>query len=129
MVALARGEGRPPMSAGDIAAAQRIPVKFLERILSELKRAGYIKSARGAQGGYLLARPAVGISLAEIVRTLDGALAPTGCVSKFFYDSTPIEREPGLVDVFRSIRDFIAEQMERTTLADVSGRKTRPRSK
>jgi DNA-binding IscR family transcriptional regulator len=54
------------------------------------------------------------------VRLFDGALAPTESVSKYFYESTPIEKEKKLMAVFKEVRDYIAEKMERTTLADVA---------
>jgi DNA-binding IscR family transcriptional regulator len=71
-------------------------------------------------GGYHLAKPANKISLAEIIRLLEGALAPTQSVSVCFYESTPIEKEKNLVRVFKKLRDYIAKNLEQTTLADVS---------
>ncbi|HOT52326.1 MAG TPA: Rrf2 family transcriptional regulator, partial [Candidatus Hydrogenedentes bacterium] len=77
------------------------------------------QSTKGQHGGYRLAKPANAISIAEIVRLFDGALAPTESVSKYFYESTPIEREDGLIRVFTEIRDRVAEILEGTTIADV----------
>ena len=62
---------------------------------------------------------AASISLAEIIRLFDGALAPTESVSKYFYEPTPIEKEKGLVKVFRKIRDYVSDTLEGTTLADL----------
>ena len=93
--------------------------KFLEQILLALKRAKYLRSQKGQHGGYCLARPAESITLAEVIRVLDGALAPTESVSKYFYESTPIESERRLVRVFKEIRDTVAEKLEKTMLADV----------
>lgn len=107
------------VSAETIAEAQSIPAKFLEQILLALKRAQYLESTKGQHGGYRLAKPASAITLAEILRALDGPLAPTQAVSKFFYRSTPIEKEERLLDVFRRVRDCILEIMEKTTLADL----------
>ena len=84
-----------------------------------LKRAGYLKSARGAEGGYRLARPPGQISLAEIIRTMDGALAPVDSASKHFYDRTPVEQHRKLLGVFREIRDYVSRKLEKTTLADL----------
>lgn len=84
-----------------------------------LKRAGYVKSRRGADGGYMLAKEPAQISLAEIVRLMDGALAPVNSVSKYFYECTPLEKNEALIKVFREIRDYIADKMENTTFADL----------
>ena len=103
----------------EIATAQGIPPKFLEQILLILKRAKFLRSLRGQAGGYSLAKPAEQIHLAEIIRLFDGALAPTESVSSYFYESTPIEKEQSLMDLFRDIRDYISSKLEGTTLADV----------
>ena len=119
LIYLARhcGEGFVPVRT--IATAQSIPLKFLEQILLILKRSRYLRSSKGKGGGFQLARTPEAISLAEIIRLLDGALAPTESVSKYFYESTPIEKEDKLLAVFREVRDYVAGKMERTTLADV----------
>lgn len=120
LVYLARNDREGFTSVETIALAQSIPPKFLEQILLALKRAKYLRSSKGQRGGYRLARPADKISLAEIIRLFDGALAPTESVSLNFYESTPIEKEQSLVSVFKNIRDYVAEKLEATTLADVS---------
>lgn len=103
-----------------IAAAQLIPHKYLEQIMLALKRARYVRSSKGQHGGYKLAKPAEDITLAEIVRLFDGALAPTDSVSEHFYESTPVEKEKKLVALFKEVRDYAAQKLESTTLADVS---------
>ena len=120
MVQLARSEPDVYLRASEISGARRIPHKYLEQILLALKQARLLRSRKGPQGGYRLARPAQTISLAEIVRRLDGALAPTESVSRYFYEPTPIEGERRLLDVFREIRDHVAAKLEGTSLADVS---------
>ena len=120
LVYLSRHGSEGYVSVETIALAQGIPPKFLEQILLALKRAKYLRSSKGQRGGYRLAKPAERITLAEIIRALDGALAPTQSVSVYFYDSTPIEKEKNLVRVFKRIRNSIAEKLENTTLADVS---------
>ena len=119
LVHLARhGEsGFIPVQA--IATAQGIPPKFLEQILLTLKRAKYLRSLRGNRGGYSLARRPDRISLAEVIRLFDGALAPTESVSKYFYEPTPIESEKNLLRVFREIRDTVSARLEKTTIAYV----------
>ncbi len=84
-----------------------------------LKCVKYLRSWRGQHGGYRLDRPEGNITLAEIIRLLDGALAPIESVSRYFYASTPIEKEDRLVTVFRGIRDYVSQKLESTTLADV----------
>ncbi|MBD3391415.1 MAG: Rrf2 family transcriptional regulator [Chitinivibrionales bacterium] len=106
-----------------IAERKNIPKKFLEQILLVLKRAGYVKSRKGAEGGYRLNKPPRQISVAEIVRLMDGALAPVESVSKYFYEPTPIEQCKPLVSIFRNIRDYIARKLETTTFADLAGSK------
>ena len=84
-----------------------------------LKRARYVRSSKGQHGGYRLAKSPGEITLAEIVRLFDGALAPTESVSEHFYESTPVEKEKKLVALFKEVRDYAATKLEKTTLADV----------
>lgn len=116
---LARDRSGKFVSVEAIAAAQRIPRKYLEHLLLVLKRSGFVRSAKGHGGGYRLAKPAGTISLAEIIRLMDGALAGTPSVSRYFYERTPIMRERRLVRVFKEIRDIVAAKLERTMLGDV----------
>ena len=103
----------------EICSAHSIPRKYLELLLSVLRQNRYIRTRRGSHGGYQLARPARAITVAEILRLMDGALAPTESVSTYFYAETPLSREPGLLRVLREIRDFIAQRLENLTLADL----------
>jgi Rrf2 family cysteine metabolism transcriptional repressor len=103
----------------EVAERQGIPRGFLVQILLRLKNAGYVRSARGAAGGYQLAKPPEEITVAEVVRLMDGALAPVGSVSRFFYDHTPIEKSPKLVALFTEIRNHVARKLETTTLRDL----------
>jgi len=120
LVYLARHQSEGYISVETIALAQAIPAKFLEQILLALKRAKYLRSSKGQHGGYHLAKPANKLTLAEVIRLFDGALAPTESVSQYFYESTPIEKEKSLVRVFKEIRDYVSDKLESTTLADVS---------
>jgi Rrf2 family transcriptional regulator, cysteine metabolism repressor len=120
LVHLARCEKDVFVRVQDIAEAQRIPQRFLEQILLVLNRAGYVKSLKGQKGGYRLAKAPREITLAEVIRLFDGALAPTESVSQYFYETTPVEREKKLLGVFRQIRDLVANKLEKTTLADVA---------
>ncbi len=120
LVYLSRRTAKGFVSVETIAKAQNIPPKYLEQILLTLKRAKYLRSVKGQHGGYCLALPARKISMAAIIRLFDGALAPTESVSEYFYAATPIEKERNLVRLFRNIRDYVSDKLERTTLADVS---------
>lgn len=119
LVHLARCEATAFVRVQDIAEAQGIPQRFLEQLLLVLKRARFVRSLKGPHGGYQLAKKPRQITLAEVVRLFDGALAPTESVSRYFYEATPIEKEKGLLSVFREIRDLVARKLEKTTLADV----------
>ena len=119
LIHLARAKGEGYVAVAAIAEAQGLPPQFLEQLLMALKRARLVTSQKGPHGGYRLARPAEKISLAEVIRLLDGALAPTESVSTYFYEPTPVEREKRLLRVFKEIRDFVSARLEKTTLADV----------
>ena len=119
LVYLARQQKEDYFSVANISSVQHIPEKFLEQILLTLKRAKYLRSLKGNKGGYALAKPAKEITLAEIIRLFDGALAPTESVSTYFYEPTPIEKEKNLISIFKDIRDYIATKLEKTTLADI----------
>jgi Rrf2 family protein len=108
----------------EIAERQHIPAKFLEQILLTLKNAGLLHSRMGVGGGYYLAKPASEISLGQIVRVLDGPLAPIGCVSQMAYEpcGCPDERTCGLRLVMLEVRNAIADILDGTSLADVSQR-------
>src|SRR4051812_33123002 len=90
--------GRSLVQASELAANEQLPVKFLEQILQALKEAGFVKSARGKFGGYRLSKPASQIVIGQVVRVIDGPLAPIGCVSHTAYAkcSCPDEEHCGL---------------------------------
>lgn len=119
LIYLARNDSIAYVPVDTIAQHQGIPSKFLEQIVLTLKRAGYLKSVKGQNGGYRLAKPASQITLAEIIRLIDGALAPTESVSVNYYEPTPIEKEERLVLVFKDIRDYISNKLETTTIEDM----------
>lgn len=119
LVYLARNPSDEYISIDTIAKAQGIPPKFLEQLMLALKRAHFLRSTKGQRGGYALAKAPNQISLAEVIRLFDGALAPTESVSENFYESTPIEKEKSLTAVFKDIRDYVSNKLETTTIADV----------
>ena len=113
---LAAHHGPDLVKIQDIAKRQGVSRKYLERILLTLRKGGYLRSQRGKRGGYGLARPARRISLAEIVRLMDGPIASVRSASKYFYAHTPIERNKALTRFFREVRDMVARKMEAATL-------------
>lgn len=102
-----------------IAQGMAIPRKYLEQILVLLNRAGYLRSVRGAGGGYKLAKEPGEITVAEVIRLIDGPLAPVESASRYFYEPTPVERSAKLIALFREIRDWVSERLEHTTFADL----------
>ncbi len=108
----------------DIAARQQIPVKFLEQILLTRKNAGLLRSRAGVGGGYYLAKAPADITLGQVVRTLDGPLAPIPCVSQMAYERCVCDDEStcGLRLAMLDVRNAIADILDKTTLADVSTR-------
>jgi Rrf2 family protein len=113
--------GRKLVRASELAASEQLPVKFLEQILQVMKEAGYIQSERGKYGGYRLAKPTREIKIGEIVRLIDGPLAPIGCVSQTAYEkcTCPDEAHCGLRMLMLDVRNAIAGILDRYTLADV----------
>ncbi len=108
-----------PLHIRDISKAQSIPQRFLEQILLQLKRAGYLRSRKGPAGGYTLAKPPSEITVAEVIRVMDGPLAPIDCVSITAYEVCPHERSCGLKGLWKEVRDAIAEILERTNFSDL----------
>lgn len=110
-----------------ISEEQRIPKKYLEQILNDLRNLGAVESRRGMHGGYRLARPPEHISLASIVRHVEGAMAPVSCVSERFYErcTCPDEARCPIRDVMKEAREAVVRIMERLTLADLRDRARR----
>jgi Rrf2 family protein len=116
--------GKSVVRIQTISDQQIIPKRFLEQILNDLKAAGIVESKRGASGGYKLARPPEQISLASIVRHIEGALAPVSCVSERFYEkcTCPDESRCAIRSVMKEVRDAIVKVAERITIADICER-------
>jgi Rrf2 family protein len=104
----------------DLARRNNIPVKFLEQIFLALRNSGVVHSQVGAHGGYTLARPATQITLGEVIRVLDGTIAPVSCTSQIAYEkcSCPDERTCSLRVSMNQVRDAIVAVVDNTTLAD-----------
>jgi len=112
---------RSHMPIKEIAERENIPIKFLEQILLTMKNAGLVSSRMGVNGGYYLAKPAEQITLGQIIRLLDGPLAPIRCVSQMAYEpcSCPDESTCGLRSVMFDVRNSISDILDHKTLADV----------
>jgi Rrf2 family protein len=112
---------RKLVQVSELAENEQLPVKFLEQILQALKEAGIVESQRGKFGGYRLGRPAKKIFIGEVVRLIDGPLAPIGCVSQTAYEpcTCPDEDHCGLRMLMLDVRNAIADILDRYTLADV----------
>jgi len=125
MVELSACYGQGPVPIKIISLRQAIPQQFLEQILLLLRRAGYVKSKKGPNGGYYLARPPAEITVAEVIRVMDGPLAPINCVSVIEHEPCPLEEQCGLRLLWKEVRDMVAAHLEKTTFADVLKRQQR----
>jgi len=131
MTMLARRFADGAIRIRDVAYEEELPEKFLELILLELKNARLVESVRGAKGGYRLRRPPDQITLAEIIRLIDGPLAPFGDAEQLRGLIETETNDRALYQVFLDVRDAAARILENTTLADLIeakrrvGRKTR----
>lgn len=122
MIHLAQRAGEGPVLIEQVAAAEGISRKFLELILLELKKKGLLHSRKGRGGGYQLGREPGAIFMGDIVRILDGPLAPVQCVSVTAYrrcDECADERTCGIRLVMKEVRDSIAHILDTESLADV----------
>ena len=118
---IAQEVGRPLIQIGELAERERIPIKFLEAILVELKEAGYLDSKRGQYGGYRLKVPMESIRMGDLLRRIEGPMAPISCVSENFYEpcSCPDEQHCGLRLLMQDVRNAIGAILDRYTLAQV----------
>lgn len=122
LLSLARGYGQGPLLIADLAERERIPRKFLEYILLQLKNAGLLQSRKGKGGGYSLAKPPGEISVGRAVRILEGPLAPVPCVSVIAYRKCPEcqdEQTCGIRLVMKDVRDAIAKVLDNTSLQEM----------
>lgn len=108
----------------DISTRQNIPKRFLEQILNDLKSAGILESKRGIAGGYRLKLSPDRINLAEVIRHIEGPLAPVSCVSERFYEkcSCPNEEKCAIRSVMKEVRDAIVRILEGVTVAQLCER-------
>src|SRR5271168_3810988 len=128
MVELARragGEDGCPVPLAEIAAHDGLPLAYLEHLVARLRKAGLVDSRRGSRGGYMLARPATEITMAEVVEALEGSIAPIECISQAPDGSIVCSRESDLDHVcptkllWTRVRMSIVQTLRETTLADL----------
>jgi len=109
------------ISVSTLADKERLPFKFLEAILFDLRNAGYVESVRGKYGGARLAKPMNTVKMGDVVRLIDGKLAPIGCASETEYEkcTCPDEEHCGLRMLMIDVRNAVANILDRYTLEDV----------
>lgn len=120
MVALAQAYHQGPLALGEIARSESLSLGYLEQLVSSLRRAGLVKATRGSRGGYKLVVAPSEVSVGEVLRVLEGPLAPVECASE---TSQPVScrREtacPSRV-LWERVRDTVADVLDSTTLADL----------
>ena len=119
MMTLARRHNQGAIKIRDIAAESDLPEKFLELILLELKNARIVDSTRGARGGYRLRRDPSRIALSDIIRLIDGPIAPFGDAEQLRIMIAKDADHRALYQVFLAVRDAAAKILENTTIADI----------
>jgi Rrf2 family protein len=118
-VELAALEDEWPVKGERLASGQGIPLRFMENILGELRQSGIVASKRGAEGGYMLARPPGDIALADVIRAVDGPLANIGGLrpDQLNYEGTAVPMR----EIWIAVRAALRSVLETTTLANVAG--------
>jgi Rrf2 family protein len=119
-LALRYNQGPVPIEA--IAQRQALPARYLEQLLLTLKRGGLVGSKRGVNGGYYLAKPPREITLGQILRTVDGPIAPIFCVAETPQETCSQESLCVLREIWTEVRDAMAAIVDNTTLADICER-------
>ncbi len=132
LLELATDGERECMPLGEIAERTGIPPKYLEQILMRLRTARVVSAKRGAHGGYLLARPAGEITVGEVVRAMDGPLAPSLCASQTAHAACPAYRCPSeescvMRGLWLEVREAIAGILDHTTFGDLAAREREQR--
>jgi Rrf2 family protein len=118
LVELAHHFGQGPVQSAEIAARQDVPEPYLDQLLTTLRRAGFIRSVRGPQGGHALIRDPNDVTLCEVMTALEGSLAPLACVD----DPEACTKKGGCVqrDVWSQVRDATVQILERVSIADLA---------
>ena len=113
------GQARPTQS-GEIAARQKIPESYLEQLLTTLRRAGFIRSVRGPQGGHALVRPPAEVKISEVIEALEGSIMPIDCLD----EASNCTRAGGCAqrEMWQAVRTAILDVLDNTTIADLAER-------
>lgn len=119
LLALAYAHGERTLNLREIAKHEKIPYKFLEQIMILLKRTKFVESVKGKFGGYSLARDPKEITLGQIIRAVEGPLAPIGTAVELRRKIQSEEKHPGLFVTLLEVRDAIADILDQKTLAQV----------
>jgi Rrf2 family protein len=119
---MAEKKDNQPVLIAEIAKKKKIPLKFLENILLELKKAGILESKKGKGGGYFFKESPKDITMAKIMRLIDGPIAMLPCVSLYFYERCKNcdEKQCGLHDSMIQVRDVTLKLLEKKNIADIS---------
>ena len=129
LIALTKTDPKEPLLISEIAEAQKIPRKFLEQILLELKHYGLVASRRGKLGGYALLKPATEITFGQVLRLIDGPIAPLSCLSKIAYRRCADCREEDTCEIRRVFAKVVAAEravLDRTSIAEAAEPESNP---
>ena len=113
------GEAKPTQS-GEIAARQKIPESYLEQLLTTLRRAGFIRSVRGPQGGHALVRAPAELRVSEVIEALEGSIMPIDCLD----ESSNCTKAGGCAqrEMWQAVRDAVVNILDSTTIADLAAK-------
>jgi Rrf2 family protein len=121
IIELAHHYGDPkPIQSADIAARQGVPESYLEQLLTTLRRAGFVRSVRGPQGGHLLIRDPDALPVSEVIEALEGSILPIDCLD----DSSACSKAGGCAqrEMWQAVREAIMGVLENTTIADLAAK-------
>lgn len=122
LVRLAREYRQKPLQIATLAAEEKIPKKFLEAILRELKNAGILNSVKGRYGGYYLSQDPEEVNLATIIRLFNGPIAFIPCVTYLYYEACDVDKNEELCGIrtfFKEVRDVAVDIFKQATLAEI----------
>ena len=116
---LAKRYGQGPVTIGDIARKQAVPPRFLEIILNEMKQGGFVRSRRGAQGGYELGTRPRDLSVGQIIRMVDGPLDPVQCIAGRGAPECPLGERCALISLWKRAKQAVEEVYDGTSFQDL----------